>query len=117
MSSVYKINGTTIKRPTDFNIEKYKVTKATRSASALMNMDVIAKKLKFLLKYEVLSGYELKAIEDLIYTNDPFFTLTYNDLNGEQKTATVYAGAIAYKKFRSGSVWYWQDVRFDLIER
>lgn len=117
MSSIYKINDTVIKRPTDFSIEKYKVTKSSRSASALMNMDVIAKKLKFLFNYDVLSGAELRAIENLIYTNEPFFVLTYKDLDGEQKTATVYSGAITHKQFRTDSGWYWKDVKFDLIER
>ena len=42
-----KINGTSIKEPTDFDVEKYKLSKSGRVASGKMTMEIIAKKKKF----------------------------------------------------------------------
>ena len=113
----YKINGTTIKSPTHFRIERYNITfDAGRVASGLMVMDFIAKKRKFLFQYEVISGTALKTILDIIDTTTLFMTLEYVE-SGVTKTATVYAGHIPSDRFRTDGVWYWKNVNFDLIER
>jgi len=112
----FTINGTTIKNPTEFTIQKFKLTKAGRVASGKMTMDVIAKKRKFSFVYDVLSGRDLETITGILYNDDAFYTLGYEE-NGEQKTATVYVGAINAQKYRADGVWYWKDVTFDLIEQ
>ncbi len=117
MAMPLKINGTRIKSPTGFQIERYKITKASRVASGKMTMDVIARKLKFLFNYKVLSGAEYKTILDILDTDTAFFTLEYVE-NDVVKTATVYSGAITANKFRTDEgAWYWKDVTFDLIEQ
>lgn len=116
MPNIFKLNDTVIKRPTEFSIEKYNLTKGERTGSGLMKIRYIAAKRKFLFNYTVISGPELDAILNVINTVELFFTLTYEE-NSVVKTAKVYVGAIKSKKFRSDGVWYWKDVSFDLIEQ
>lgn len=113
---VIKLNGTTIKKPKDFKISKFNLTKSGRVASGKMVMDLIAKKRKFEFSYEVLSGPDLDTILGIIDTDAMFFTIDYVE-NGVAKNATVYVGEIAAKKFRTDGVWYWKDVSFNLIEQ
>ncbi len=116
MAGPFKIDGTDIKRPTKFHIEKYNITKAGRVADGTMKLDLVAKKRKFLFRYEVISGTALNTILGLIDTSAMFFTLTYDE-NGATKTATCYAGHIPAELFRTDGVWYWRNVNFDLIEQ
>lgn len=115
------INGTKIKTPTALNIETYNLTKSGRTASGLMTMDLVAKKAKLNLTYEVLSGDDLKTILSLIDGTQMFFTVKYPDEDGVEKTITCYAGAIPRDRFRGssrpGDSWYWKNVNFALIEQ
>lgn len=81
-------------------------------------MDIVALKKKFYFSYDVISSTELQVIEDIIDDDvaDAFYVLTYEE-DGTEKTATVYAGAIDKTLARNGSVTYWRDVSFDLIEQ
>lgn len=112
----YTINGTPIKKPTDFTIERYNLTDSGRLANGDMVMALIAKKRKFLLKYAALSGTDLNTILSLIDGTAMFFTFGYYE-NGVSKTATCYAGHIPSKVYRRDGIWVWKDVNFDLIER
>jgi hypothetical protein len=117
MAQLLQLNDTTIKIPNNFQIEKYNITKAERTADGTMHMDLIAKKRKFLFNYTVLSGSEYDKIIDIIDSTDMFFTIDYVE-NDVAKSATVYTGAIHSTQFRTDSgAWYWKDVAFDLIER
>lgn len=114
---VIKINDIQIKNPHDFKISRFNLTKSGRTSSGKMTMDIIAKKRKFEFKYEVISGKHLKEILDIVDSDEPFFELEYPDVNGEQQTATVYAGAIPYEHFRRFSGEYWKGLAFSLIEQ
>lgn len=117
MKSAYAIDGVAIKRPSDFKVERYKVTEAERLANGDMAMDLIARKLKFFFTYEGISASDLNVILDALWENNSvFYTLTYN-YNGEQKTASVYVGAIPSTLHRTDEDWVWKDVTFNLIER
>lgn len=116
MAVVLTLDGQTIKTPNKFNISRYKLSKSERVASGKMTMDIIARKLKFSLKYSVLAGADLKTILDILDTNTAFYAFTYTDDDGAAKSVTVYPGAITQDKFRS-TPWYWKDVEFDLIEQ
>lgn len=116
MAQLLTLNGTTIKKPNNFGIEKYNLTKAGRTADGTMHLELIAKKRKFTLSYEVLRGTELEVILGIIDGTSVFFTLTYVE-NNVTKTATVYSGAIKSTQFRTDGPWYWKDVTFDLIEQ
>jgi len=119
MAQLITLNGVEIKQPKpgDFGIEKYKLTKAGRSADGTMHLDLIAKKKKFTLKYEILKGSDLKTIADIVDGDTMFFDITYLDDNGTAQTKTVYAGALKYTNFRSTQGWYWVDIQVDLIEQ
>lgn len=117
MEASYKINGTPIKRPSNFKIERYNVTNLERLANAEMCGDLIAKKRKFYFTYEAIQSDDLDKILDLIWeTNSLFYTLTYVE-NNVEKTAIVYSGAIPSDLYRTGSKWVWKNVTFSLIEK
>jgi hypothetical protein len=115
----FQINGTSIKNPTEFKIERYNVTNLERLADAKMVGDLIAKKRKFYFTYKAISGHDLDAILGLIWeTNALFYELTYVE-NGQAKQATVYVGAIPTELHRAGRTtnWVWRNVTFNLIEQ
>lgn len=111
-----KVNDVKIKEPSTFDIERYNVTKSGRTANGSMVMDIIAKKVKLLCSYSVLDSAEWKKIQDQIFGTNPFFTVEWEEA-GVTKTMTAYAGALKYTKYRTGSIWYWSNVSFDLIEQ
>ncbi|MBC7340946.1 MAG: hypothetical protein H5U02_00570 [Clostridia bacterium] len=111
-----KLNGVTIPNPHEFRIERYKLTKAGRVASGKMTMELVAKKRKFIFRYNVLSGSEVNLLLDILDSDAVFFTLEYPDRGGVA-TAIVYAGAINQRLFRTDGDWVWTDVQFDLIEQ
>jgi hypothetical protein len=119
MPQIITLAGQTIKplEPGNFGIERYSGTKAGRTADYTMHIDLIAKKKKFIFKYDVLSGSELKTIADIVDGDTMFFEITYIDDIGTVQSKTVYAGALKYFNFRSDQGYYWKDVQFDLIEQ
>lgn len=119
MALIVTLGGKKIKEPKDLEVQRFNLTKSGRTASGLMTMDFLAKKRKFLFNYDVLSGDDLTTLLSVIDTEEMFFPIVYIDEKTEQqKSATVYVGDIAQKKFRDDKYgWYWKDVKFDLIER
>lgn len=111
-----KINGQPIKRPKDYKVSSYNLTKSGRVANGNMTMELVAKKRKLFITYEVLDSTEVKQILDLIDGQAMFFTVTYTD-NGEEKSMTAYVGEINRQLSRTGALWYWKDVAFNFIER
>lgn len=117
--SNFKINGVSVKNPSDFKIERYNITTLTRLADASMVGDIIAKKRKFYFTYNAISGDDLDTILGAIWeTNALFYTLTY-PFNGTTKTAQVYSGAIPSELYKAGKTtnWVWSGVTFNLIEQ
>ena len=79
MKAEFKINGTLIKRPSKFKIERYNVTNLQRLANASMSGELIAKKRKFYFTYDAITSDELNTILDAIWeTDELFFTLQYS---------------------------------------
>lgn len=112
----YYLNSTEIRSPDSFTVSRYKLADAGRLANGDMVMDIIALKKTFSLNYKVIAGNELQDILDILDSFDAFFTFEYEE-NGQSSSYTVYSGAITYKEFRKGALWYWTDVSFQLIER
>jgi hypothetical protein len=113
---VITVDGTAIKTPTHFDIDRYNLTKSGRVASGKMTMEIIAQKRKFNLEYSTLNGDELTNILNLIFNPDrPFFTVGYVE-NGLSKSAVCYSGAIPSTLMRSDT-WQWTDIKFSLIEQ
>ena len=69
----YTLNGTPIKRPSTFKIEKYKITNANRLANGDMVADVLSRKRKFYFTYNAISSSELDKILDILWENDEYF--------------------------------------------
>lgn len=111
-----KVNGVPFKNPTSLKPSSYNLTDSGRVATGKMTIEIIARKAKFEVRYDVLSGDELDLIKGQIDNGKPFFTVEHLD-NGKYKTYTMYAGAITYEHFRQHMGWYWKDVAFDLIEQ
>lgn len=122
MESRYTLNGTLLKRPLDFQIQRYRVTKSTRLANGDMSMKNIARKRKFILTYQIIDMAELEKILNEIWeTNEVFYTFTYTE-NNVVKSAVVYSGDITDNLQRTngylqGGLWYWKDFTLTLIER
>lgn len=118
MSMSIKINGINIKQPKTPNMSTFNLTKSGRTASGRMTMDLIAKKRKLLLTYEVLSGDALKTILAQIDNGTMFFEVSFID-NGVPGSFTAYVGEIARELYRSGELsgWYWKNVTFNFIEQ
>jgi hypothetical protein len=116
----FVVNGIAIKNPSTFKIERYNVSTMERLANADMVGDLVAKKLKFFFTYDAISAKELDTILKAIWDAPGlFFTLSY-PYEGEQRTATVYVGAIPSELHRgnmASSAWIWKNVSFNLIER
>jgi len=98
-------------------VERFNLTKAGRTSSGLMTMELIAKKRKLTFTYEVISGKDLDSILSLIDSSKMFFPVEYPDVDGKQHTITAYAGSIPYEHFRRDSGEYWRGVSFSLIEQ
>lgn len=111
-----KIDGVKIKTPNLFKIDRYNITNANRTASGKATMDLIAKKRKFYLIYDVLKADEKTKILNLIDGNNMFFTVEYVEDN-QLKSARCYTGEIPMELFRTGSNWVWRDVEFHFIEQ
>lgn len=116
--SHFKINGTPIKNPSSFKLERYNITNLERRADALMVGDLIAQKKKFYFTYEAIKASELDTILTAVWSPDTiFFTLEYEYQN-KVETATVYIGSIPSElhSAKSGE-WVWKNVTFNLIEQ
>lgn len=114
------INDVTIKTPRELQISTYNLTTPGRLSRGLMVLDFIAKKKKLFLKYDAISGRDLKVILDQIDTDDMFFTVKYYDTYGTLQTKTMYVGeipAVLHMRPSLGDDHIWKDVGFNLIER
>lgn len=116
-TSSFTLNGTAIKRPSTFKIERYLITNLQRLANGDMAGDYITKKRKFFFTYEAITSTQLNIILNALWeTTTLFHTLAYTESN-VAKTATVYVGSIPTDLYRTGDVWTWKNVTFDLIEK
>lgn len=118
MQQTITISGVVIKtpKPNELEIDSYNITKSARVASGKMMSDFIAKKAKLQFNYAMISSIDRKTILDVINTNTIFFPVTYVEDN-VILTKTVYVGDISGTLVRTGSIWYWVNFKFDLIEQ
>lgn len=114
----FVVNGTTIKNPSAFKIERYNVTSMERLSNADMVGDLVAKKRKFYFTYDAITAEDFERILSAIYNGDAlFFPLEYPDRD-TVVTATVYVGSIpAELHYMSSRNTVWKNVTFNLIER
>jgi len=106
-----------IKNPDDFDFEWYRITDLNRLAGGDMNGKNVAIKRKWNLRYDVIEHRELYKIRQVIF--HPwllFYEFSFVEDN-IKKFHEIYAGALKYKKFRTGSLWHYKDATLSLIER
>lgn len=117
MTSEFKLNNVTIKRPTSFSMSRYNISVADRVGDGTMVIELKSKKRKFFFKYEAINATDKKVILDILWeTMDPWVTLSYVEDN-VVKTAVTYVGEIPTELLRTGSKWYWSGFDFNLIEQ
>lgn len=120
MSDPLVISGQKVKTPHEVTIERYNLTKAGRTADGMMHMDLIAKKRRLVVEYEVITEAELKHLLSIIDGSNVFFTVQYQE-GQETKSMTCYAGMIPSRVYRREEKrygqWIWTDISFNLIER
>jgi hypothetical protein len=113
------INGITVKNPSGFKIERYKVTTLQRLANADMTGDLLAKKIKLYYTYDSISGYDLDIILSAIWEAPGIFFPVKYLVNGSVNTITAYVGSIPSDLYRAGRTtnWVWKNVTFNLIQK
>lgn len=113
-----RVNGVLIKQPKNPSLSDYNLTKSGRTASGRMTMDLVAKKKKLYLDYEVLSGAEVELIMSLINGKKMFFNVSYME-NNIAKGFRAYVGEVKRTVHRSDRIggWYWTDISFNFIEQ
>lgn len=110
------LNGIALPAPSELRVGVFDITRASRAASGLMQMEFIARKRTVTIEYALLSAVDLAAILDNLHSRI-FHTLRYVDA-GTERTITVYHGDRPYAAFHTiGGVRWWKDVRIPLIEQ
>lgn len=114
--SGFKINNVDIADPTEFNAIPFNVEKKDRLANGRLVKDVIATKIKFEIKWNLIRWNDLKVIADAIALSS-FFVLTYIE-GGETKTATVETSEYSKNLQRAtGETFLYKDFSLTLEEQ
>ena len=112
-----KIAGTQVKAPTELTVGRFDISKADRTASGKMVMEIIATKRRVDVVWKYIKDGELETILNTITANKPFFSLQYPDAGGS-KTMTCYAGDITTGLWHTkNGVRYWEEVSIGFIEQ
>lgn len=117
MADIY-IAGTKIARPASIEVGRFDLTKASRTASGRMTMEIVRAGIRRVdVAWSYMRDSELQTILNLLAANKPFFELRYPDAGGEQRM-TCYAGDIIT------GLWHtvagerrWKDVSIPFIEQ
>lgn len=111
------IAGTQVASPAELKVGRFDLTKAERTASGKMMMEIIATKRRVDVTWKKLPDDQLKQIIDLITAHKPFFTLQYPDAGGTA-TMTCYCGDINTSLWHTvNGVRYWSEVSIAFIEQ
>jgi len=112
------IAGVLVARPAEVKVGRFDLTKANRTASGRMVMEVVRAGVRRVdVVWRYLPDADLQTILDLLAANKPFFTLEYPDAGGQQ-TMTCYAGDINTTLWHTiGGVRRWSEVSIAFIER
>ena len=113
-----RIAGTLVARPAEVKVGRFDLTKANRTASGRMVMEVVRAGVRRVdVVWRYIPDADLQVILDLLAVNKPFFTLEYPDAGG-QKTMTAYCGDITTSLWHTrGGVRYWDEVSIPFIEQ
>lgn len=113
------LNGIPLPSGAQVSVGRFRLTKAGRTASGKMVMDVIATKTKVDLSWDKLPEADLRALITALEAQ-VFYQLSYPDArdNTGQATITAYTGDINYSAWhRVNGVRYWESIKVSLIEQ
>ena len=112
------IAGIQVARPAEASVGSFALTKANRTASGRMVMEIIRANIRRVdVSWQYLPDPELQKILNAITANKPFFALSYPDAGG-QKTMPCYAGDIITSLWHTrNGIRYWQEVSVPFIEQ
>jgi len=118
MSYAVWLNNVIIAEPSKIDIGIHRISRAERSSSGRMSMDIIAIKRALSLEYSLIAGPSLEAILSNLESRT-FHTLRYPDPQGTERTVTVYTGDISLGGWYTSAtgVRHWQSVKIGLIEQ
>lgn len=111
-----KVNGVVIPTPTNFNMEKYKITNDERNSLGNMIGDLINIKYKLVLSWGILSREELITLDKIhdLYSFSLEFPGSNGIVKGTYYASPIRANGIVYK---NGMIPFYKDVTMDFIER
>ena len=112
------IAGVPMPNPRELKVGRFDLTKASRTASGRMVMEVIRAGVRRLdVTWDKMADPDYQTLLNVLAANKPFFTVQYEDAGGPQ-TMICYAGDISAAAWhRVGGVRYWSDVSVALIEQ
>lgn len=110
------VDGVKFKEPTSIEFQSYNLTKAGRTTDGTMHLDLVAKKRKLLVYYEVIESTDKKIIEDILDGKNMFMQVQYTQDN-VRKSALCYVGELKSKPAIKGKIWKYPDYEFHLIEQ
>lgn len=112
------IAGVQVARPAEVKVGRFDLTKAKRTASGRMAMEVIRADVRRVdVTWKMLPDPELQTILSVLAAHKPFFTLQYPDAGGQQ-TMTCYAGDVNTTLWHTvNGVRYWSEVSVPFIEQ
>lgn len=113
------INGVTIASPTTLERGKFRVSRAERTASGAMQLEIVAIKHRLDLTWAKLADADYRVILDLLEAA-AFHTVVYPDpqLAGGTRSIRAYVGDITDAAWHTvGGVRWWDHVRLALIEQ
>lgn len=113
-----KINGVTIKTPTELKVGSFLITKSERTADGSMVMDIIAEKRRLDCSWSLITAADFQQILSLL-RGQAFHAIIYPDPElGEETTITAYRGDTGSEVGQQISgTRYWREVQIALIER
>lgn len=113
------IAGVQVANPTEMKVGRFDLTKASRTASGKMVMEIIATKRRLDCSWKLIKDADLQTLIDTIIAHKPFFQVTFPGPGGVDETMTAYSGDInASLWHRDGDgVRWWEDVSISLIEQ
>lgn len=112
-----RVEGILLPNPSKLEVGEFDISKAKRTASGLMVMDIITTKKRIDVEWHMITDDELAQILYAVKLRRPFFSVQFPFAGGTQ-TITCYLGdrQLGLWHTRNG-VRYWENVKMAFIER
>lgn len=118
-SAIYKLNGTPLPSPTSAapSWEDVHSPNSGRTLDGEMHIEVVTRKRKVALKWDVLTQEEMQSLQKLLSANSAYYSLTYLDPLYGVHTIRCYVSGTGQDLY--SAVLYdglWRNVSFNAIE-